>query len=120
MEVQRAPIRLDASWLPAVENRGEGIFLQFKAGMVNDWLGRRAVQDRDACLQAGFEMWAKEHQLSKSIYPGLPYYMLHSVSHLLLTAISLECGYPASSLREHVYAGPRRYGILLYTGSADT
>ena len=43
--------------------------------------------------------------------------MLHTLSHLLLTAIALECGYPSTSIRERVYAGPAGYGILLYTGS---
>ena len=35
---------------------------------------------------------------------GLPYVTLHSLSHLLITQIALECGYPAASLRERVYA----------------
>ena len=38
---------------------------------------------------------------------------------MLLTAVSLECGYPASSIRERVYALESGYGILLYTGSPD-
>jgi len=39
---------------------------------------------------------------------------------LLLTAISLECGYPASSLRERVYAiDGVGYGVLIYTGTSD-
>jgi hypothetical protein len=45
--------------------------------------------------------------------------MLHSLAHLLLTAISLECGYPASSLRERIFAAPGAYGLLIYTGSSD-
>jgi len=45
--------------------------------------------------------------------------MLHTLSHLLITAISLECGYPASSVRERIYAQPGRYGVLIYTGSSD-
>jgi hypothetical protein len=45
--------------------------------------------------------------------------MLHSLSHLLLTSLSLECGYPASSLRERVYAGEAGYGILIFTASPD-
>jgi hypothetical protein len=45
--------------------------------------------------------------------------MLHSLSHLLLTTVALECGYPASSIRERVYAGQAGYGILIYTGSPD-
>jgi len=42
-----------------------------------------------------------------------------------MTAISLDCGYPASSLRERIYALPAegtlpdRYGILIFTGSSD-
>ena len=48
----------------------------------------------------------------------MPYYLLHSFSHLLLTAISLECGYPASSLRERIYV-EGGYGVLIYTGSSD-
>ena len=39
---------------------------------------------------------------------GLPYILLHSLSHLLITAVSLECGYPASSIRERIYAGQLR------------
>lgn len=43
--------------------------------------------------------------------------MLHSLSHLLVSAVSLDCGYASSSIRERVYAGDYGYGILLYTGS---
>ena len=32
---------------------------------------------------------------------------------MLMTSIALDCGYPASSLRERVYAGDDRYGIFL-------
>jgi hypothetical protein len=119
MQVQRAPIGLDISWVPAIENRGEGVFLQFKTSAVEAWLKKKAVKERDTQLQAGFGLWQHEHQGSNRQYPGLPFYMLHSLSHLLLTAISLECGYPASSLRERVYAAPECYGVLIYTGSSD-
>ena len=70
-------------------------------------------------MLAGFECWKKDHEKSKREFPKLPYVMLHSLSHLLITAVSLECGYPASSIRERVYSGPYGYGILLYTGSPD-
>ena len=46
--------------------------------------------------------------------------MLHSLSHLIVTAVSLGCGYPASSIRERIYTLPGLgYGILLYTSSSD-
>jgi hypothetical protein len=50
----------------------------------------------------------------------LPYVFLHSLSHLLITAVSLECGYSASSIRERIYAGTSGYGILLSTGTPDS
>jgi len=117
--VKSAALAADASWLPAVENHGEGIFLQFKAELIDTWLKRQAVIDRGAVLQAGFALWKRDHEQSNREFPGLPYILLHSLSHLLLTAVALECGYPASSLRERVYARPGRYGILIYTGSPD-
>lgn len=119
LDVKRAPLALDSSWLPAVENRGEGIFLQLRADSVNAWLQRPAVQQRGIQLADGFQRWKAEHEGSSREFPGLPYYMLHSLAHLLLTAISLECGYPASSLRERIFAAPDAYGILIYTGSSD-
>ena len=42
-----------------------------------------------------------------------------SLSHLLLSAISLECGYAAASIRERIYVRDDAYGILLYTGTPD-
>ena len=42
-------------------------------------------------------------------------------AHLLINAISLECGYPASSIKERIYARTEQgYGILLYTASIDS
>jgi hypothetical protein len=46
--------------------------------------------------------------------------MLHSLAHLLITQVSLECGYSSSAIRERIYAGPSGCGILLYTGSPDS
>jgi MrfA Zn-binding domain len=36
-------------------------------------------------------------------------------------SLTMRCGYPASSIRERIYAGGEaaRFGVLLYTGSPD-
>jgi hypothetical protein len=119
-DVERAQIALEPTWFPAIENRGEGVFLQLRAGAVNDWLARPAVQERLAALVAGHEHWA-ELRKSKRPFPGGPYVLLHTLSHLLIQSLSMHCGYPASSMRERIYAdtAAERYGILLYTGSPD-
>ncbi len=120
LAVQRAPLAVNEAWLPAVENRGEGIFLQIRSPAVSAWCEREAVKSRGHALEQGFQRWKAERNQSKRVFPGLPYYLLHSLSHLLMTAISLECGYPASSLRERIYVGPEHFGILIYTGSSDS
>ena len=38
--VRRAALAREVSWLPAVENRGEGIFIQFKHAEVEAWVQR--------------------------------------------------------------------------------
>ena len=40
---------------------------------------------------------------------------------LLEDSLAMRCSYPASSIRERIYADyeAERYGILLYTGSPD-
>ena len=118
--VERAPLARETSWVPAIENRGEGVFIQFRKDEIDKWLKRSDVQEYGEKLWSGFKLWKEEHKTSKMAFPGLQFVMLHSFSHLLITSISLECGYPASSVRERVYSIPNiGYGILLYTGSTD-
>jgi hypothetical protein len=119
MGVQAAPLARELSWLPAVENRGEGIFIQFRKEIIDSWASQPTVAKREIQLRAGFDTWLRQHQQSQRQFPGMSYYLLHSLSHLLLTSVSLECGYPSSSLRERVYALEAGYGILLYTGTPD-
>jgi hypothetical protein len=118
--VRPAPLAREISWLPAVENKGEGVFLQFKDQAIEEWVKRPDVIERGRQLVAGFDCWLAEHQGSQRRFFGMPYMMLHSFSHLLITTVALECGYPASSIRERIYALPGiGYGVLLYTGTSD-
>ena len=120
MGVQRAALAREVTWLPAIENRGEGIFIQFKSEDIEKWLSKPAVKRRGEELLQGFETWQQEHSSSTREFPGLPYFMLHSFSHMLVTSMALECGYPASSIRERIYSVANvGYGILLFTGTTD-
>jgi len=118
--VRRADLAREVSWLPAIENRGEGIFIQFKTEAIKRWKDRAEVVARGQVLDRGFAAWSEDHKQSKREFPGLPYIMLHTFSHLMVTAVSLECGYPASSIRERIFAIPDAgYGVLLFTGTTD-
>lgn len=119
LDVRRAAIARETTWLPAVENHGEGFLLVFDREKLDAWAGSNRLKPRAEQLRAGFDQWKKAHPRSKAEYPGPRYILLHSLSHLLITAVSLACGYAASSIRERIYVTEAGCGILLYTGTAD-
>lgn len=120
IDVKRAPLGGEISWVPAVENKGEGVFIEFNRQAVDAWYSNAAVKRREESLKQGFDAWLAERPGSKRTFPGIRYVMLHSFSHMLITAVSLECGYPASSIRERIFALPDvGYGVLLFTGTSD-
>ena len=120
-EVERAAIAREPRWFPAVENRGEGIFIQLHTEAIQAWSERPAVQRRIAALINGHEQWQAKRPLQRN-FPGGPYILLHTLSHMLLQSLALRCGYPMGAIRERIYADSQtqRYGLLLYTGSPDS
>ena len=134
VDVERAEIALEPQWFPAVENRGEGLFIHLQTAAVRQWLQRPAVRQRLKQLADGYEVW-RRNRATQRPFPGGPYVLLHTLSHLLIQSLAMRCGYPASSIRERIYAeaGPagqqsgqagtkgetESYGILLYTGTPD-
>lgn len=127
LTVRGAPISRDADWLPAVEQFGEGIFVHFHEGAMSEWLQSGETAQRDRKLLSGYGHWQRRFAAGQAPqYPGTPYVLLHSISHALMAEIALDCGYPASSLKERVYAlsdsrtggAFERCGILIYTASA--
>lgn len=122
--VQSARLGLTTDWLPATEIRGEGVFIQLSEKAVADWERRASVQKRGRELLAGHDALAATQDRAAA-FPGIRFYMLHSLSHLLISAISLECGYAASAIRERIYcAGPTdpvpMAAILLSTGTSGS
>jgi hypothetical protein len=120
-----APISRDADWLPAIEQFGEGIFVHFDEAAIGRWVSGMA-STRHEKLVGGYHHWIKRFSGKPPKYPGTAYVLLHSLSHALITEIALDCGYPASSLKERVYAlaSPSSAGvcdccgILIYTATA--
>jgi hypothetical protein len=121
LAVRGAPISRDADWLLAIEQFGEGIFIHFDEEAIAQWVQKPGAVQRNAKLLAGYGHWQKRFAGKAPSYPGTPYVLLYSISHALTAEIALECGYPASSSKETVYAlsGPRgggdfdRCGVLI-------
>jgi hypothetical protein len=132
--VESAALSLSQDWLPASEIRGEGIFLELDEDAIREWEDRQAVQERGKELLAGFEAWNRHLEEQRKAggvkepakappFPGVRFYLLHSLSHLLMSTLSLECGYSASGLKERIYCAardedPPMAAILIMTGSS--
>lgn len=128
--VVRAPLsRGRTEWVPASEVRGEGIFLRLPEELLADW--ERRVADSDA-MHVHREAYGRFRESRYSArtgpfdrmrhWPGARYYALHTLSHLLIRTIALECGYNSASLSERIYSAggdDPRAGILIYTAVPD-
>ncbi|MFI4971359.1 MAG: DrmB family protein [Hyphomicrobiales bacterium] len=126
LRTEIAPIyRKRPDWLPAVEVRGEGIFIELDESEVTKWEARKPEVDaRARAMAEKFRQWETERGTKPSPFPGARYVLLHSMAHTLIRQLSLDCGYSASSVRERIYSStdPKRRmaGVLLYTASPDS
>ena len=126
--VKRAPLARDKpTWVPASEVRGEGIFLRVDESVLTGWESRVADSDVVREHREAFGRF-RTNRYSQRIkgdfdalygWPGIRYIALHTLSHLLLRTIALECGYSSASLSERIYSGEGHAGILIYTAVPD-
>ena len=95
----------EPEWFPAIENRGEGIFITISAPAISAWRDTEGVKRRATQFIAGTNAWVKEHPGSDRRFLGPAYLMLHSLAHLLLTRISLD----AAIRRRRCASGSMRF-----------
>lgn len=124
----RAPLcRQAPRYVPAVENRGEGIFIQFREQAISDWMRKDSVRKWEAEFLQAHGRWRNARNLDPAVgFPTMRYVMLHSLAHALMRQFSLECGYASASMRERIYSatpqdedGPMA-GFLIYTAAPDS
>lgn len=116
------PLGLTTDWLPAAEMFGEGVLVCLDETAVRAWEQRPEVLAREEQLRQGFEL-EFENIASHPEFPGARFYLLHSLSHLLMSSISLTCGYSGAALSERLYCAPATddvpmAGILIMTGTS--
>lgn len=117
------------NWLPAIEVRGEGIFISFDEGRLSVWEQSEAVQNRVAELDKRLARSFMVQRLRERTGPALQprYVLLHTFAHLLIRRLAFESGYAATSLRERIYArsngdqdgASKQAGVLIYTAAGD-
>jgi hypothetical protein len=123
--VHRVALSLSApTWVPAVEQRGEGIFLQLREERVAQWETTAKDNPRVRAIRDAYVRWCSNRGAAvRAGFPLARYLLLHTLSHLLIRQIALECGYSSASVRERIYVGNRHHphaGVLLSTAASDS
>ena len=112
-------------WLPAIEVRGEGIFLELDSSELATWETRPSVVARAEVIDTRWKKeWADRHgEGSLPPHEITPRFLLvHTFAHALMRQLTLDCGYSSTALRERLYvqtgATPMA-GLLVYTATTD-
>lgn len=116
--------RQPETWVPAVQQRGEGIFLEMHEPAVAAWSSRADDHPRIQALREAYARWRRNRALPPDTsFPIARYLLLHTLSHLLIRQVSLECGYSSASIKERLYVGrpsDPAAGVLLSTAASDS
>ncbi len=113
----------ETNWYPAYEVRGEGIFIEFKNAEIDAWIRNNPqVTERVGLINTNYATSFIGQNHPRTITPK--FLMLHTLSHLLITQLSFECGYSIASLSERLYCseaadGKEMAGIFIYTANGD-
>ncbi|MFD5113797.1 DrmB family protein [Streptomyces sp. NPDC058391] len=124
-DVHEAQLSLEPlDWLPAMEVQGEGVFLRFDEQRLDAWATSAAVAARAERIRNNHLRQLRERAKDPKSVPDSPasprMVLLHTLAHVLINEWSLDGGYPASSLRERLYADDTMAGILVYTATSDS
>lgn len=124
-----APLsRSRKNWLPAIEVRGEGVYLEFDETRLARWSALQGVQQRAARLNRAYQEMC-ERRGWEPVQTISPRFLLtHSLAHALIRELSIESGYASASLRERLYVfepdteenRPGIAGLLIYTATPDS
>ena len=113
------------NWLPAIEVRGEGIFISLDEERMKTWEAKVDVRARAQLCTDRFNetTHAGSEQNQNSLEQLTPRYMLcHTLSHAIMRQLVIECGYSSASLQERIYSrsgDQPMSGLLLYTATTD-
>lgn len=120
-EGELAPLsKKGMDWFPGNELFGEGIFIRLDEDKVSKWERMNEARYGALINRAKDNFFA-----SRKIQEGnTRYILLHTLSHLIIRELTMQCGYSAASLKEKIYSAPSgdnsMCGILVYTASSDS
>lgn len=116
-------IQNESNWLPGMEVKGEGIFIEFDGLLLNEWIQNNHLVEARINLIRNKQGFSEIDGPNEKINPKFMF--LHTLSHLLIKQLAIDSGYSISSIRERIYCssdinGKEMQGILIYTASGDS
>lgn len=114
--------KINQKWLPGVNQKGEGIFLEFNKERIQEWENRVDVKNRYGSIvnrkEDGYLKGLRKAITTRTI-------LLHTLSHAIIRQLTFECGYSSTALKERIYTTfddgkIDMAGILIYTTSSDS
>lgn len=114
----------DKNWYPAVEIRGEGIFIKLDENIINKWVSSSSeINSRAKDLDKKYNKILCERGHSARRITS-KFLLLHTLAHVIIKELSFKCGYSSTSLRERIYCNMleddyNMNGILIYTANGD-
>jgi len=114
------PVDPQQKWYPGVEFLGEGIFIILEDQEFMDFSTSDSISSKWLKTFSNSSSYPdhlfRDPQAREELHPLFVWW--HTLSHLLIRAISAEAGYSSSSIRERIYfentPAKLRGGILLY------
>ena len=126
------------AWVPATEDRGEGIFIQLDEDRVAGWEARvessalwaAHVAAHRRNFERRYSETAKTMDHMERMQPAR-YWLVHTLAHALIREMAMYSGYGAASISERLYAWkeeeregapqrPSAAGMLLVTTASDS
>lgn len=113
------PFANQQDWLPAMELRGEGIFIKIDFDALEQWSDEVGSRYR----LMGERLAASRIMKCSNFSPE--FVMLHTLAHIFIRQLTNDCGYSGSSLKERIYSSwpesdKKMAGILIYTSASDS
>jgi hypothetical protein len=123
---KRQQIKTVSDWLPAIQVRGEGLFLNFNTKHLNAWFDKNK-----GLLENQFgniSVSEFDSIICTTIKSVSFFYLIHSFTHYLINALSFVTGYNAASIRERLYINSETgddeakeiYGVLISSSTGDS
>ena len=117
------------TWLPAVKNYGEGIYLELSELAITNWLHNKSFwlenrYDMNFVTRMSNEPLLLPPNTNLDWRWVARYQLVHTLAHILINQLVFECGYSSAALKERLFVSSDLQapmaGMLIYTASGDS